>query len=60
MSMDPAIGDFGKADVLVDGKKIVAVGPNLQKGRWHPRAATKRGRGARSAVIPRKRGSSTQ
>ena len=30
MSMDPAVGDFVKADVLIEGKKIVAVGPNLQ------------------------------
>ncbi|HKQ28171.1 MAG TPA: amidohydrolase family protein [Burkholderiales bacterium] len=30
MSMDPKVGDFASADVLVDGKKIVAVGPNLQ------------------------------
>src|SRR5688500_5321529 len=30
MSMDPAVGDFVKADVLVEGKKILAVGPNLQ------------------------------
>lgn len=29
MSMDPAVGDHVKADVLVEGKKIVAVGPNL-------------------------------
>jgi cytosine/adenosine deaminase-related metal-dependent hydrolase len=29
MSMDPKVGDFPVADVLVDGKKIVAVGPNL-------------------------------
>jgi len=29
MSMDPAVGDFARADVLVEGKKIVAVGPNL-------------------------------
>src|SRR5262245_20373978 len=29
MSMDPAVGDFVKADVLVEGKKILAVGPNL-------------------------------
>jgi cytosine/adenosine deaminase-related metal-dependent hydrolase len=29
MSMDPKIGDFAQADVLVEGKKIVAVGPNL-------------------------------
>ena len=32
MSMDPAVGDFVKADVLVEGKKILAVGPNLQAG----------------------------
>ena len=32
MSMDPAVGDFTQADVLVEGKKIVAVGPNLQAG----------------------------
>jgi cytosine/adenosine deaminase-related metal-dependent hydrolase len=30
MSMDPAVGDFVKADVLVEGKKIRAVGPNVQ------------------------------
>jgi 5-methylthioadenosine/S-adenosylhomocysteine deaminase len=29
MSMDPAVGDFVQADVLVEGKKILAVGPNL-------------------------------
>ncbi|MGB6558308.1 MAG: twin-arginine translocation signal domain-containing protein, partial [Pseudolabrys sp.] len=32
MSMDPAVGDFVQADVLVEGKKILAVGPNLQAG----------------------------
>src|SRR5260221_115399 len=32
MSMDPKIGDFASADVLVEGKKIVAVGPNLHAG----------------------------
>jgi 5-methylthioadenosine/S-adenosylhomocysteine deaminase len=32
MSMDPAVGDFVKADVLVEGKKILAVGPNLGAG----------------------------
>jgi len=31
-SIDPAVGDFVKADVLVEGKKIVAVGPNLHAG----------------------------
>ena len=29
MSMDPAVGDFVQADVLVEGKKIIAVGPNI-------------------------------
>src|ERR1700728_2786848 len=29
MSLDPATGDFEKADVLIEGKKILAVGPNL-------------------------------
>ena len=32
MSMGPKVGDFVKADVLVEGKKIVAVGPNLHAG----------------------------
>src|SRR5215813_3361604 len=32
MSMDPSVGDFPKADVLVEGKKILAVGPNLHAG----------------------------
>src|SRR5437660_6777576 len=32
MSMDPQVGDFVQADVLVEGKKIVAVGPNLRAG----------------------------
>jgi cytosine/adenosine deaminase-related metal-dependent hydrolase len=32
MSLDPQVGDFAQADVLVDGKKILAVGPNLQAG----------------------------
>jgi cytosine/adenosine deaminase-related metal-dependent hydrolase len=29
MSMDPKVGDLVQADVLVEGKKILAVGPNL-------------------------------
>jgi len=29
MSMDPKVGDFARADVLVEGRKILAVGPNL-------------------------------
>ena len=33
MSMDPKVGDFPQADVLVEGKKILAVGPNLQRRR---------------------------
>jgi len=32
MSMDPAVGDFSRGDVLVEGKKILAVGPNLHAG----------------------------
>jgi len=32
MSMDPKVGNFVKADVLVEGKKILAVGPNLRAG----------------------------
>jgi cytosine/adenosine deaminase-related metal-dependent hydrolase len=32
MSMDPRVGDFPQADVLVHGKTILAVGPNLQAG----------------------------
>ena len=30
--MDPKVGDFAQADVLIEGKKILAVGPNLQAG----------------------------
>src|SRR5262245_29505233 len=29
MSMDPAVGDFAEADVLVEGKKILAVRPGI-------------------------------
>jgi cytosine/adenosine deaminase-related metal-dependent hydrolase len=29
MSMDPAVGNFAKADVLVEGSKILAVRPNI-------------------------------
>ena len=32
MSMDSSVGDFERADVLVEGRKIVAVGPNLSAG----------------------------
>src|SRR6202047_757214 len=32
MSLDPKVGDFAQADVLVEGKKILAVGPNLHAG----------------------------
>lgn len=32
MSMDPKVGNFAKADVMVEGTKIVAVGPNLPVG----------------------------
>ena len=29
LTMDPALGDFERADVLIEGSKIAAVGPNL-------------------------------
>ena len=29
LSLDSKVGDFEKADVVIEGKKIVAVGPNL-------------------------------
>ena len=32
MSMDPAVGNFVRGDVLIEGKKILAVGPNLRAG----------------------------
>jgi cytosine/adenosine deaminase-related metal-dependent hydrolase len=32
MSMDPQVGDFARADVLVNGNKIQAIGPNLSAG----------------------------
>src|ERR1043166_1547117 len=32
MSMDPNVGDLAQGDVLVEGKKIIAVGPNLHAG----------------------------
>ena len=32
MSLDPQVGDFVQADVLVEGKKILAVGLNLDAG----------------------------
>ncbi|MBC7818655.1 MAG: amidohydrolase family protein [Planctomycetaceae bacterium] len=32
LSMDSAVGDFARADVLVDGKKILAIGPNIDAG----------------------------
>lgn len=32
MSMDPRVGDFAQADVLVEGKKILAIRPNLSAG----------------------------
>jgi cytosine/adenosine deaminase-related metal-dependent hydrolase len=30
LSFDPKVGDFDKADVLIEGKKIAAVRPNIQ------------------------------
>ncbi len=32
LSLDPSIGDFTTGDVLLEGDKIVGVGPNLQNG----------------------------
>ena len=32
LSLDPAVGDFASADVLIEGDRIVAVGPNLANG----------------------------
>jgi cytosine/adenosine deaminase-related metal-dependent hydrolase len=32
LSLDPSVGDFERADVLIEGKKIVAIGPNLGAG----------------------------
>ncbi len=32
MSMDPKVGDFAQGDVLVEGRKILAVGRNLEAG----------------------------
>ena len=29
LSLDPQIGDFDSADVLIEGRRIAAVGPNL-------------------------------
>jgi 5-methylthioadenosine/S-adenosylhomocysteine deaminase len=30
MSIDPQVGDFAQADGLIEGKKILAVGPKLK------------------------------
>ena len=32
MSMDPLVGDFPQADVLIEGKKILSVGTNIPAG----------------------------
>ena len=32
LSLDPNVGDFESADVLIEGDRIVAVGPNLSNG----------------------------
>ncbi|MDM0084256.1 amidohydrolase family protein, partial [Variovorax sp. J31P179] len=32
LSMDPAVGDFDDADILIEGDKILAVGPNIEAG----------------------------
>jgi len=42
LSLDQKVGDFEKADVLIEGKRIAAVGPNL---------AASLGAGARSTLV---------
>jgi 5-methylthioadenosine/S-adenosylhomocysteine deaminase len=32
MSIDPQVGDFAQTDVLVEGKTILQIGPNIQAG----------------------------
>jgi cytosine/adenosine deaminase-related metal-dependent hydrolase len=32
LSLDPRVGDFEKADILIDGKLIAAIGPDIQAG----------------------------
>lgn len=32
MTMDPTVGDFARADVLIHGRKIAAIGPDLDAG----------------------------
>src|SRR5207244_1849766 len=32
LSLDPTVGDFEKADVLIDAKKIVEIGPTVSAG----------------------------
>jgi len=32
MSMDPKVGNFPQADIMIEGNKIVAIGPNLSPG----------------------------
>lgn len=32
LSMDPTVGDFAEADVLISGRRIEAVGPNIDAG----------------------------
>jgi len=32
LSLDPKVGDFEKADVLIDGKKITQIAPNIAAG----------------------------
>ena len=50
MSMDPQVGDFVEADVLVEGKKIVAVGPQPPRRR---RRGDRRARPHRDARLRR-------
>ena len=36
LTMDPTIGDLAQGDVLIDGARIAAVGPNLGRSRSAP------------------------
>src|SRR5437660_398038 len=52
MSMDPHVGDFAKGDVLIEGKKILGVGPNLHAGDAAPADSSRARAPLSSAPIP--------
>ena len=35
ITMDPRVGDFSRGDVLIEGSKILAIGPNISGGAAH-------------------------